>query len=77
MVTELEIAAQAARILRELPHHPAARRFCFAGWQMPDYQRLEAQLCLAGTPSFRRVLPDESILVGPPAPAPMGDFLLR
>jgi hypothetical protein len=69
MIAEEEIAAQAARILRELPDHPAPRRFCFAGWGLQDYQRLEARLCRAGTPALRRILPDESILVGPPAPA--------
>ncbi len=67
MVADEEIAAQATRILRELPAHPAARRFCFAGWDRRDYLRLDAQLCLSGTPTLRRVLPDESILVGPPA----------
>jgi hypothetical protein len=68
MVSECEIAAQAARILRELPEHPAARRFCFAGWQRPDYERLDQQLARAATPALHQVLPDESILVGPPAP---------
>jgi hypothetical protein len=68
MVADDEIARQAARIVRELPAHPAARRFCFAGWDRRDYLRLEAQICSSGTPSLRRVLPDESILVGPPAP---------
>ena len=68
MVGEQEIAAQAARILQELPAHPAARRFCFAGWDQCDYRRLEATLSLAGIPSLRHVLPDESILVGPPGP---------
>jgi hypothetical protein len=68
MVSETEIAAQAARILRELPEHPAPRRFCFAGWSRPDYERLEQQLARAETPALRQVLPDESILVGPPAP---------
>ena len=69
MVAEKEIAAQAARILRELPAHPAARRFCFAGWERRDYLLLEAKLSLAGTPTLRHVLPDESILVGPPGPS--------
>jgi hypothetical protein len=69
MVAEQEIAAQAARILRELPAHPAARRFCFAGWDQRDYLRLEARLSVANTPTLRHVLPDESILVGPPGPA--------
>jgi hypothetical protein len=68
MIADDEIARQAARILRELPQHPAARRFCFAGWDRRDYLRLEAQICLSGTPTLRRVLPDESILVGPPTP---------
>ncbi len=68
MIAEEEIAAQAARILRELPEHPAARRFCFAGWKHQDYLKLEARLRRAGTPAYRHVLPDESILVGPPAP---------
>lgn len=68
MVDEREIEVQATRILRELPEHPAARRFCFAGWELQDYQRLEARLCLADRPLLRYVLPDESILVGPPAP---------
>jgi len=68
MVAENEIAAQAARILRELPAHPAARRFCFAGWEKRDYLLLEAKLSLASTPTLRHVLPDESILVGPPGP---------
>jgi hypothetical protein len=65
MVADDEIRAQAARILRELPAHPAARRFCFAGWDRRDYQGLDAQLCRSGTPTLRRLLPDESILVGP------------
>jgi len=69
MVSEDEIAAKAARILRELPEHPAPRRFCFAGWKLQDYQRLEARLKLANTPALRSILPDESILVGPPGPA--------
>jgi hypothetical protein len=68
MVSDTEIAAQAARILRELPQHPAPRRFCFAGWQLADYERLERQLARDETPALRQILPDESILVGPPAP---------
>lgn len=69
MIADDEIAHQAARILRELPRHPAARRFCFAGWEWRDYARLDAQLCRSGTPTLRRVLPDESILVGPSGPS--------
>jgi hypothetical protein len=68
MIDDHEIDAQAARILRELPQHPAPRRFCFAGWDVSDYQRLEARLCVEGPPALRYVLPDGSILVGPPAP---------
>ena len=68
MVAEEEIEAQAARILRELPEHPAARRVCFADWEFGDYQRLEARLCHTGVPALRSILPDGSILVGPPAP---------
>lgn len=67
MVADEEIARQSARILRALPSHPAARRFCFAGWDRSDYLRLEAQLGLSDTSTRRRVLVDESILVGPPA----------
>jgi hypothetical protein len=67
MIAEEEIAAQATRILRELPEHPAPRRFCFAGWGLQDYQRLEARLCRTGVPALRQILPDESILVGPSA----------
>jgi hypothetical protein len=69
MIAEDEIAAKAARILRELPEHPAPRRFCFAGWELHDYQRLEARIGRAGIPAFRRILPDVSILIGPPSPA--------
>jgi len=68
MIAEEEIEIQALRILRELPEHPAPRRFCFAGWELADYQRLELRLDRAGTPALRHVLPDSSILVGPPAP---------
>ena len=68
MVTEEEITAQAIRILKEMPEHPAPRRFCFAGWDVSDYQRLEARLCREGRPFLHYVLPDASILVGPPAP---------
>jgi hypothetical protein len=68
MIAEHEIDAQATRILRELPEHPAPRRFCFAGWDLNDYHRLEARLRGDGTPALRHVLPDGSILVGPPAP---------
>ena len=59
MIAEDEIAAQAARIIRELPEHPAPRRFCFAGWDLHDYQRLEARIGRAGIPAYRRILPDK------------------
>jgi hypothetical protein len=68
MIDAAEIEIQATRILSELPAHPAARRFCFAGWGMEDYQRLLARLADAGIAALRAVLPDGSILVGPPAP---------
>lgn len=68
MITDAEIETQALRIVRELPAHPAARRFCFLGWHAEDYHRLAARLCQAGLPMLRAVLPDASLLVGPPAP---------
>jgi hypothetical protein len=68
MIDLAEIEIQAARILREFPEHPAARRFCFAGWAIEDYQRLIARLGEAGIGLLRALLPDGSILVGPPAP---------
>jgi hypothetical protein len=68
MIDPAEIEVQAVRILREFPEHPAARRFCFAGWVIEDYQQLLARLGEAGIALLRAVLPDGSILVGPPAP---------
>jgi hypothetical protein len=68
MIDQAEIEIQADRILREFPGHPAARRFCFAGWGIEDYQRLIARLGEAGICLLRALLPDGSILVGPPAP---------
>lgn len=68
MIRDEEIDAQATRILRELPEHPAPRRFCFADWEAADYHRLVDRLCQAGVSALHYVLPDVSLLVGPPAP---------
>ena len=68
MIDQTEIEIQAARILREFPQHPGARRFCFAGWAIEDYHQLIARLGEAGISLLRAVLPDGSVLIGPPAP---------
>lgn len=61
-----QIQHQFHRILRELPDHPAARRFCFLDWSHDHYCSLAKLLLECGQPLLVNVLPDISILVGPP-----------
>jgi hypothetical protein len=66
MLRQTEIQTQFTRILGEVDHHPAARRFCFLHWLWHDYCELARLLLESGRPLLVSVLPDISILVGPP-----------